>query len=274
MSTKLSKCPNCFSPEGKVIFTVSGKKIFRCEKCGLVRTLGMIKVSYAEYHRDFDYIKFENHFNNLFLKRFNIITKYINSGKILEIGCSTGLLLNIFKANGWDVWGIEPSTSALEAENRGIKVFNIFFENARLRENYFDLVILNHTLEHFGKPVITLKKVHSILKKGGMVYVEVPNFGSLSSEILGKYWPYILPDEHYYHFTPETLSNLLNKAGFKVRYIKTRSGIFDYEKPLQGLFEEIITRPKSFLVDFVTIPGSFFTTLINRGTSLTIIAEK
>ena len=275
MSTKLVKpCCVCSSSTGRVLFNIGGKDIYQCENCGLANTSGPLNVTYSNYHWDTDYVKFEKHFKNIFLKRYGIITKFIKKGRMLEIGSSTGTFLNIFKDEGWEVLGIEPSASGSSAKKRGINVINSFFEKTSLKSAHFDLVVLNHTLEHFKYPVIALQKVYGILKKGGFVYVDVPNFGSLSSKLLGKYWPYLQVNEHYYHFSPRSLKKLFEKVGLKVRYVKTRSGIFDYEKPLAGLFEEMITRPKSFLQDLITIPGAYVMTLLNLGTSLTIIAEK
>lgn len=271
---KLKPCLVCSSRAGRVLFIVEGKKIFQCGSCGLARTLGGVNVRYPTYHRDPDYLKFEKHFQNIFLKRYGIIKKYSKKGRVLEIGSSTGTFLNIFRKEGWEVLGVEPSSSALFAKSRGINVLNSSFEKADLKSNYFDLVVLNHTLEHFENPRVILSKVNKVLKRGGLVFIDVPNFGSLSSKLMGRAWPYILPNEHFCHFSPKSLAFLIGKTGFKIRYLRTRSGIFDYEKPLEGLFEEITSRPKSFLLDFLTIPGAFVTTIINQGTTLSAIGEK
>jgi len=200
--------------------------------------------------------------------------RFIGKGRVLEIGCATGVMLEIFKKADWEVWGVEPSGSSLLAEKKGIKVLNTTFDTADLQEDYFDLVIMNHTLEHLKNPLSAVKKANSLLKKGGVIFIDVPNFGSLSSRLLGKNWPYILPEEHDHHFTYVTVSRLLTKGGFRVKYWEARSGIFDYGKPIVGLIEELKNRKRAFVWDLITSPGALLTTLFKQGTSLSVLGRK
>ena len=104
-------------------------------------------IDYQNYHRDADYMKFESLFRNVFLKRFSIIKSFSKSrGKVLDIGASTGIMLDIFKGEGWKTWGVEPSKSASVAKDKGHKVIKDIFERAELPKNYFDVIVLNHTL--------------------------------------------------------------------------------------------------------------------------------
>jgi SAM-dependent methyltransferase len=195
-------------------------------------------------------------------------------GRVLEIGCSTGILLENFKKAGWECLGIEPSGSALTAKKKGLKIINSTFERAKLPSNYFDLVIINHTLEHFENPIKVLTKIYIVLKNGGKVYIGVPNVGSLSANIMGKRWPYILPKEHRYHFYPQILRKMLEATGFGIVFEKSRSGIFNLEDPLARLLDELTHFKKNFITDFLGIPGAIIATAIGKGTNLSIIAEK
>lgn len=249
--------------------------IVRCQRCGLIRTENFEEPDYKKYHRDEEYLEFETHFRNIFLKRVQIIEKFSpESGKVLEIGCSVGIFLTILKEKGWEVWGVEPSKSANVAGKKGIKVVNKIFEKATLPNSYFDLIILNHTLEHLEDPLGILKKARTLLKKGGKIFVDVPNFGSLSSNLLGRRWPYLAPSEHIHHFEPRTLKKVMRKAGFKIIFESSHSGIFDLGSPVKGLYNELLTRPRSFVKDFITAPGALFTTSIGRGTSLSMVGQK
>lgn len=275
----MKNCLLCKSRIYQELFDLGDYKIVRCKKCGLVKTLGKQKVLYRDYHRDKDYESHEEIFRNIFIKRHRLISKYFRKpGKILDIGAATGILLSVFKDKGWEVWGVEPSGSAKVARKKGFKVMQSEFEKARLPKNYFDVVILNHTLEHLKNPIEVLKKVRTVLKKGGIVYVDVPNFDSLSSRIRGKGWAYLLEDEHLYHFTPETLKKIFGKAGFKTVWWRTWSGYFDVASPLFHIWHELVSFKlhlyKHLAVDFVSIPGSLIATAINKGTSLAMIGKK
>lgn len=220
------------------------------------------------YHRDKDYREYENLFENIFLKRVNLISKFVKKGKMLEIGSATGVMLKLFKKMGWDALGVEPSGSIQEAKKKGLRVLNVKFENAKLPKDYFDLVVLNHTLEHIDNPKLVLKKINTLLKEEGIVFIDVPNFGSLLSKLLGKKWPYLLPKEHKHQFTKENLSKLLRDNGFKVVCWESRSGIFEYANPLKGLGR------KRFIIDILTSPYSLVATALGMGDSMSFIARK
>lgn len=261
-----------------------GFDIFRCSFCGLGATSDVSrKTQYSAYpeetsfayHRDLVYIKEEKQFKNIFKKRVGIILKFKKTGKALEVGSSTGVFLSLLKERGWEVQGIEPSAAAADtAKKRGIPTFNTAFEKAELKDSTFDLVIFNHVLEHMENPVEILKKANQVLKKDGAILIDVPNFASLSARIWGSRWRYILPKEHQWHFTPKSLSLLLEKAGFKVIYWETRSGIWDYENPLEEIWQALTGRKKRFFTDVLTAIPAFIVTQLKLGTGLTVIARK
>lgn len=275
MRNKEHKCVFCRSTKFRDLFVTHGSTIEVCSGCGLIRTKGIFNQNYKNYHRDEDYEKSELLFKNISGKIYKDIGRFVEkNGKVLEIGCSTGILLENFKKAGWKCLGIEPSGSALIAKKKGLKIINSTFERAKLPLNYFDLVIINHTLEHFGNPIKVLTKIYMDLKKGGKVYVGVPNVGSLSANIMKKRWPYILPHEHKYHFYPLILRRILEQIGFKILSEKSRSGIFNLENPVLGLYNQFVGFQKSFISDLLSTPGALVATAIGKGTNLSIIAEK
>ncbi len=235
----------------------------------------MTNILYQNYHRDADYKKFEGMFRNIFQTRFNIISKFCkNSGKVLEIGASVGTFLQIFKERGWECWGVEPSKSASVSEKKGIKVIKNYFEKASLPKNYFDLIIMNHTLEHMEDPFLILNKIYKVLKKDGIVFIDVPNYGGLGSKLLDKDWPYLLPDEHLHQFTKKDLTELLKKEGFKVLHSESRSGIFEYADPLKELFDSLFAFKKRFFTELFTFPYALTATWMNMGDSISIVGRK
>lgn len=237
----------------------------------------MNRLEMTNYHRDKDYLKFERTFRNIFQKRLSLLNRFLpKTGRVLDIGCSTGVFLDLFKdptsprlrGAQWETWGVEPSSSAKCAEKKGHKIINECFEKSQLPKNYFDLAILNHTLEHMGNPLEVLQKVNTILKKDGLIYVDVPNYGGLSSKILGKRWPLLLPNEHKWQFTKRSLTRILRKTGFKVMAWQSRSGIFEYAHPFKELYR------KRFLIDLLTSPYALIATVFNKGDSISLVAKK
>ncbi len=267
-------CIACGNKSHKNLFEVKGREFSRCTRCGLVKTDGLILSEYENYHRDQDYLQSEFLFRNFFLKRVKIIQKFVNRpGKVLEVGSSIGTFLSLFKDRGWEVWGVEPSGSANIARKRGLKILNQTIEESRLPKKYFDLIVLNHTLEHFENPIFILRKVKSLLKPKGKIFVDVPNFGGLSASVCRSMWPYLMPEEHYYQFTTDTLKMVFEKSGFRVIFTGSRSGIWDYGNPIGGLIDKLINMRKSFFTDLSGAVPALFTTFINKGSSLSMVGE-
>lgn len=231
-------------------------------------------MDYKKYHRDKTYSENESLFRNIFHKRVNIIKKNISNGKVLDIGASTGVMLDIFKENGWETWGVEPSKSGKIAKQKGHEIILDFFEKAKLPNNYFDVVIMNHTLEHMDDPDIVLNKINMALKSDGMLLVDVPNAGGIGSTILGDKWPYRLPEEHKHQFTRQTLSKIFEEAGFKIIHFESRSGIFEMANPIKEIFESLITFKKRFFTNIIFLPYSLIATLLDMGDSMSMVGRK
>lgn len=231
-------------------------------------------MDYSCYHRDKDYLGNESLFRNIFLKRYASMNRFIEvKGKVLDIGCSTGVFLDLFKAH-WETWGVEPSESGERAKAKGHKIVRSFFEKANLPKNFFDLAILNHTLEHMDDPLLVLKKVKTLLKDSGVIFVDVPNAGGLGAKILGKHWPYLLPLEHKHQFTRESFTGVFKKAGFQVIHFESRSGIFEFANPFLELWQSLVGLKKRFFTNILTTPYSLLATLLNMGDSMSFVGRK
>ncbi len=256
----IRKCPIC---NHKLLPSTPGVEV--CESCSLGVTTKVPVQNYKQYHRDNQYFENESLFSDIFQKRLQIIEKFKKTGRILEIGSSTGVMLDLFQKRGWEVMGVEPSKKASEIANRrGIKTLNTNFESVTL-DNMYDVVILNHVLEHLNNPKLILKKCFQVLAKDGIVFIDVPNFGSSASRFWKSKWKYLLLDEHNWHFTHESLRKLLILTGFKEIHWEARSGIFDWGK---------LRLRRNLLLGLLTLIPDLIVTKLKSGTSLTIIGKK
>lgn len=268
------RCPACGN-EQSVYGVVDGYKIYICATCGLGETEDKTLPNYKDYHRDTTYFQEGDQFKNIFTKRLQIVSSLASPGKVLEVGSSVGTLLALFKDAGWEVLGIEPSTyAAREAAKRGIPTRQETFENTRLTEGTFDAVIFNHVLEHVRNPTDVLKKTSQVLKKGGIILVDVPNFGSLRSNLQGTAWGYLYPNEHKWHFSKDSLLRLLKKSGFQAVYSETRSGIWDYGNPLLELWQSFTGLKLRFFKNILFLVPNYFISVLGVGSGLTVIGRK
>lgn len=137
--------------------------------------------------------------------------------RVLDVGCGNGANLGWLSLRGWEVHGVDVDPRACElARKRGIRAFRGEIAEARFASGYFDIVVVNHVLEHVHNPVATLRECRRVLADGGSLIVGVPNFACFDRRLFGPAWSALAAPRHLYHFTPETLELVLRKAGFAV----------------------------------------------------------
>ena len=149
------------------------------------------------------------------LKKLNNFKKHGN--KLLDIGCCTGFLLDEAKNMGWDTSGVELSAWASQyaTEKFNLKIYNMPLEKADFPNEYFDIVIMQDTIEHLHHPRQMLLEINRILKTNGILYINTPDIESFTSKILkAKWWG--INQFHLYYFSKKSLSEILNLSGFVV----------------------------------------------------------
>lgn len=154
------------------------------------------------------------------LKMRQFVEKFHSSGVLLDIGCGTGVFLEEMQmSGGWKLYGIEPTSAAATyvRERFAIPVINDLVENISLPDNQFDVITMWNVFEHLENPRLTVQKIYSSLKSGGVVIVAVPNYESISRVVFGKYWcGWDLP-RHLFVLPRSTLLWLFTQTGFIAR---------------------------------------------------------
>jgi SAM-dependent methyltransferase len=79
-----------------------------------------------------------------------------------------------------------------------------------------DVVTLFHVLEHVHEPGSFLAEIHGILAADGLLFLEVPNFGSAAARRDPVAWTGTAISDHVLHYTGASLERLLGDAGFRV----------------------------------------------------------
>jgi 2-polyprenyl-3-methyl-5-hydroxy-6-metoxy-1,4-benzoquinol methylase len=130
-------------------------------------------------------------------------------GSFLDIGTGSGHLLKEFSKmlNGWKLSGHDvSSTNEQMVRNNGAAEF-YSGSLEKITEN-FDLIVLNHVLEHVTEPNKVLKQVWNLLKPDGILVVIVPTYKVTFTDF------YFM--EHCSHFSQKTLNIAASLSGFKV----------------------------------------------------------
>jgi 2-polyprenyl-3-methyl-5-hydroxy-6-metoxy-1,4-benzoquinol methylase len=159
----------------------------------------------------------------------SLIEKHMSPGRLLDIGCGNGHLLEAAIRRGWSVHGydVDKTSTQVVADRLNIEVGYGDFFSSNLGNEY-DLVTMHQVLEHVKDPNTYLSTIYSLINKDGYLFVAVPNIKSLSNVIkykleqkgirknnIGKYYD---TAHHILYFEPKTLTALLNNHGFKVVY--------------------------------------------------------
>lgn len=130
--------------------------------------------------------------------------------RVLEIGCSNGLILSQFAERGALCIGIEPGPQAEVCRRRsGVEVLQDYFENSRI-DAKVDIAYSINVLEHVADLDMFMAKLFEVLKPGGRFVVAVPN----SEMEMSAGTPNMFVHEHYWYFTPDTLAAFLRRSGF------------------------------------------------------------
>ena len=139
------------------------------------------------------------------------------TGSLLDVGCGNGNFIYEMKSLGWDVYGVEPDHQSAEiaANKYKLKVFCGSLESAIFEEQRFDVITLNHVVEHLEDPVSVLRHCLDLLKDDGKVVLTAPNIDSHGFEKYKKSWYALDIPRHFFQFSLQTLSECAMKAGFK-----------------------------------------------------------
>ncbi len=199
-------------------------RIVRCLRCGLV--YANPQDIPAEIYLNYRNMKDEVYISEEKARRISArivlkkISKYKRPGRILDIGCATGFLLDEAKSEGWEAYGVELSEwAASYARKRfNLNIFEGVLKEARFPYDHFDVVVLIDSIEHLPDPKGTLGQVRRILKPDGILCISTPDINSFLSRFLqAKWWG--IKQSHLFYFSRKTLANMLEVTGFKaVRY--------------------------------------------------------
>lgn len=240
-------CALCGSDSPLLLTMSGGWPVSRCSVCGLVylserpretslasmysnEYYDRAEVGYGGYVSNFK--KYGSTFRRLFEARAASLEPFRGSGRLLELGCAHGFLLDHLRSRGYEVTGIEvsPVASGYARDALRLAVHTGSLESALLPSNTFDIVMMLDVLEHLHRPVQALREVGRILKPGGVLLVQCPWELTHWEEVMetflrgrrtGRMNPDAVP-AHLYFFGPRTLEAMLSAGGFSV--VRRESG--------------------------------------------------
>lgn len=173
-------------------------------------------------------------------------------GRLLDVGCARGYLMNELRKQNWTVNGIEPDLGDFEiASQAGFSVFNCSAEEA-LNANLgkYDRIIFADVLEHLVNPTEVLRDYRRHLVRNGTVIISVPNIAHLSVRAQLMFGRFNMTDSgildrtHLHFYTQKTLKQFIKKCGFSiVKFSSTPA-------PIEKVFPILATKKFRWLLAF------------------------
>jgi len=146
----------------------------------------------------------------------DLVAARVPAGRLLEVGCGHGLLLDEARRRGYDVVGLELSrdSAAYARDELGLPIHVLTLEQLAIQEEdcTFDVILLVDVIEHLDDPMRVLDLCVSLLAPDGALCVVTPDPSSVAARLAGRQWWGYLP-AHTYLFTRRTLRELLTGRG-------------------------------------------------------------
>ena len=222
-------CLVCEGPYGPS--TIPG--LVRCRQCGFVSAdLQISQDELAELysHRYFageeyrDYVAERALLERQFRARLARLRRFVpspGSKRLFEIGAAYGFFLSVARDVFERVEGIDiaADAAAMARESFGLPVATGDFLDHRV-DGFVDVVCLWDTIEHLVRPDMYIKKAAAILEPGGVLALTTGDIESLMARMRGANWRQIHPPTHLHYFSRATLARLLERFGFRIKYVR------------------------------------------------------
>lgn len=295
---KVNKCPICKATNFSYILTAASPEyitnvsltsfpIVRCQSCSFVFLSERPILKHLIYYYPQTCPNFKSStttkLDHLLVKVLKLLSKSSgdpDSGsrqlKVLDLGFGAGDFLNDCFTKGYDCYGVDFSKHAYsEAKKKNPKlrlhcgtVFDAGFE-----DNFFDWINLSHVLEHTYDPLALMQYIRRLLKKGGYVTMDVPNYGGLYYSVAKKSAEYFVP-QHVSFFSQASMRVLLNRSCYRNFEVRAKIGNNLSFHILKALGIQKSFYQKSILNQLLGIPIVLVESLLSKGDVIFVKAYK
>lgn len=266
-------CPVCHSVKWSVLGSIKyvlfddepledRYKVVSCASCGYVQNYT------PSTQKDYDKFYEASFYSTAYIERsltgnekqyFNqtvdLLARVIEQRDlaIFDIGCGVGYLLETLQTHGYsNLFGVDPSLSCVDLLNdkKGIKCEQGSISAIPFHNQYADIVILSHIIEHLLDLETALQSVANKLVPNGKVYVEVPDstrYEKFSNGCPLRFFYF----QHIIHFDAHHLRNLFSSKGF----IEVASGSRERDEKgfvmpcIWGVYQKADTQETTYIPD-------------------------
>jgi len=213
----------------------NGYWIYRCPKCHLGETDlkrdyrkfvkefyskgyytgDLSRIAYADYELDKPLIV--KNMDTL----FSLIGKKKSLGRLLDVGCAFGYVVELALKRGYDAYGFDPSSYAVGKAKKlvgNIRIQEGMIEEVKYPKESFDVITMFDVFEHLKDPLVNMRKLAGLLKPDGVIIIATGDTKSLAARVLKRRWTFFIPPQHIYFFNRQNVVTFLAKAGLKPKH--------------------------------------------------------
>ena len=209
--------------------TIAG--LSRCSECGFQTAnlnlsneelFSLYSEKYFQGEEYANYLADRRAIERSFHGRLETLLRYTPEPRqkdLFEVGCAYGLFLNLARYHYRKVSGIDISSTAIDFAKNDLRL------DVRCGDllssdvpEHIDVACLWDTIEHLSRPDLYIEKLATVMPKGGVIAITTGDIESAVARWRGRKWRQIHPPTHLQYFSKKTLSTLLERHGFFVRY--------------------------------------------------------
>lgn len=239
--------------------------IFRCQSCGFYQCSDFADV--LQLYEEMDDLTYEETSSARSFqarKTLSTIGKFRASGRLLDVGAGSGILVGEAIKQGYQAEGIEPSKYLQSMAKKKDLPVCLGVLSEKEPEAKYDIVTLIDVIEHVSNPVELLSRIRHVLHPQGVAVVVTPDVGSFAARLLGwKWWHFRYA--HIGYFDRKTFLLAIKNAGLRPIHVSRPTWYFSCDYLIERLATYIPAIAKLPVPSFIRnliIPLNLFDSIL------------